>query len=57
MPPIRLGILGAARIAPAAAIRPARVAEDVTVTAVAARDRHRAQAVADEHGIPRVVSG
>jgi predicted dehydrogenase len=56
MPPIRLGILGAARIAPAAVIGPARGVDDVSVTAVAARDRTRAEAFADKHGIPRVLT-
>lgn len=56
MPPIRIGILGAARIAPAAMIRPARGVAGVSVTAVAARDRERAQSFADQHGIPRVLA-
>ncbi len=55
MEPIRLGILGAARIAPAAVIRPSRRLGDVTVTAVAARDRSRGEAFAAKHGIPRVL--
>ena len=55
MPPIRLGILGAARIAPAAVIRPARSVPEVTVTAVAARDPTRAKAFADKHGVPRTL--
>ena len=55
MPPIRIGVLGAARIAPAALIRPARHVADVEVVAVAARDRHRAGAFAAKHGIARVV--
>jgi len=51
---LRLGILGAARIAPAAAIRPARVVPEVEVVAVAARDPLRARAFAAKHAIPRV---
>lgn len=51
---LRIGILGAARIAPAAVIRPAASIEGVTVTAVAARDRAKARAFADKHGIARV---
>lgn len=52
--PLRIGILGAARIAPMALIRPARAVRDVSVTSVAARDPTRAQAFAAKHGIPRV---
>ena len=51
---LRIGILGAARIAPAACIRPARRTEGVEVVALAARDRSRAEAFAAKHGIPRV---
>ena len=50
-----MGVLGAARIAPAAVVRPARAVPDVLVTAVAARDRARAEAFAARHGIPRVL--
>jgi predicted dehydrogenase len=56
MPPIRIGVLGAARIAPAALLRPARHVQDVEVVAVAARDRDRATAFAAKHGIGRVLS-
>ncbi|BBY59797.1 Gfo/Idh/MocA family protein [Mycolicibacterium sarraceniae] len=52
--PVRIGILGAARVAPAALIKPARESGEVMVVAVAARDRCRAQAFADEHAISRV---
>ncbi len=52
--PVRIGILGAARIAPAALIKPAKDSGEVVVVAVAARDRSRAQAFADKHGISRV---
>lgn len=51
---IRIGILGAARIAPAAVIGPARHVDGVAVTAVAARDRARAEAFAVKHHIGRV---
>ncbi|MGO8873800.1 MAG: Gfo/Idh/MocA family protein [Acidimicrobiales bacterium] len=54
-PPVRFGILGAARIAPAALVRPAASEPEAAVVAVAARDRHRARAFADRHSIPRVV--
>jgi predicted dehydrogenase len=52
--PLRLGILGAARIAPMALIAPARRVASATVVAVAARDAARAQAFATRHGVPRV---
>jgi predicted dehydrogenase len=55
MSPIRIGVLGAARIAPAAVIRPARHVGEAEVVAVAARDRGRASAFAAKHGIPRVI--
>jgi predicted dehydrogenase len=52
--PLRIGILGAAKIAPMALIRPARAVAGVEVAAVAARDVGRAQAFATKHGVPRV---
>src|SRR5882757_10829594 len=52
--PVRIGILGAARIAPLALINPARGNTEVVVAAVAARDLSRAQAFASKHGIARV---
>jgi predicted dehydrogenase len=52
--PLRMGILGAARIAPAALVRPARKLPEVEVVAVAARDPRRARKFASRHGIPRV---
>ncbi|HET8931420.1 MAG TPA: Gfo/Idh/MocA family oxidoreductase [Acidimicrobiales bacterium] len=51
---IRIGILGAAAIAPAAVINPARHVDGVAITAIAARDRARAEAFATKHGIDRV---
>src|SRR3954452_18806067 len=51
---VRIGCLGAARIAPAALIKPARASEEVDATAVAARDPERARAFATKHGIPVV---
>ena len=47
-----MGCLGAARIAPAALIKPARGNEEVEATAVAARDASRAHAFAAKHGVP-----
>jgi predicted dehydrogenase len=51
---LRIGILGAARIAPMALVRPAARVPEVAVAAVAARSRARAEAFAARHGIPRV---
>jgi len=50
---VRIGILGAARIAPSALINPARGNAEVVVAAVAARDLSRAEAFAAKHGIAR----
>jgi predicted dehydrogenase len=54
MNPLRIGVLGAARIAPNALIKPAAAGEDVVVASVAARDRTRAREYAAKHGIPTV---
>ena len=51
---LRVGTLGAARITPAALIKPARQVPEVTVTAVAARDAARAREFAARHGIAAV---
>ena len=51
---IRIGILGAANIAPKAIIEPARRRTDCRVVAVAARDAGRAEAYAAEHEIQYV---
>ncbi len=52
--PIRIGILGAAGIAPKALLAPAAGNPDVEVAAVAAREIGRAQEFAEEHGIGTV---
>ncbi|MEE8580803.1 MAG: Gfo/Idh/MocA family oxidoreductase [Myxococcota bacterium] len=52
--PLRIGILGAARIAPMALVRPARQVPGVLVAAVAARDPAKAERFAGKHGIARV---
>ncbi len=52
--PLRIGILGAAKIAPTAMVLPAQATGVATVVAVAARDSDRARAFADLHGIPEV---
>ena len=51
---IRIGILGAAKIAPPVVINPSRDNPDFEVVAVAARDPERAKAYAAEHTIPHV---
>ncbi len=51
---LRIGALGAASITPMALIRPARHTSGVAVTAVAARNRSRAEAFARKHGIGTV---
>ncbi|GAB3821089.1 Gfo/Idh/MocA family oxidoreductase [Tessaracoccus terricola] len=53
--PLRIGILGAAGITPPALIEPAAGNPDVRLVAVAARERARADAFAEEHGIERAV--
>ena len=52
--PIRFGILGAARIAPDALVKPAQKSPDAEVIAIAARDPARAREFAGTHHIPRV---
>ena len=54
MTPLRIGILGAAKIAPAAVVEPAASIDTVEISRVAARDRGRAEAFADQHGIESV---
>lgn len=49
---IRMGILGAAKIAPQALIEPARRRDDCQVVCVAARDGDRASTYARQHAIP-----
>ncbi|MFJ3670020.1 Gfo/Idh/MocA family protein [Streptomyces sp. NPDC090106] len=52
--PLRIGVLGAARITAQALVDPARTTGHRLV-AVAARDRSRAEGFAREHGVERVV--
>jgi len=54
---LRIGLLGASRIAPKAVLAPAAGAPAFAVTAVAARDPERAQAYALQHAIPAATSG
>lgn len=51
---LRIGLIGAARVAPYALIAPAREIGRAAVVAVAARDGARAAAFAAGHGIPKV---
>jgi predicted dehydrogenase len=52
--PLRIGILGAANIAPMALVNPAKENGEVVVGAVAARDASRAREFAAKYDIPRV---
>jgi predicted dehydrogenase len=54
MEPLRIGVLGAARIAELAIVKPARATGD-RIVAVAARDRRRAETFAAQHDVERVV--
>jgi predicted dehydrogenase len=51
---LRIGILGAARVATYAMIAPAAASPRASVVAVASRDGERGRAYAEQHGIPRV---
>lgn len=51
---LRIGILGAARVATYAMIAAARDVDGVEVIAVAARDPARAETYAADHGIPKI---
>jgi predicted dehydrogenase len=51
---LRIGVLGAAKIAPQAIVAPARLSSEATLVAVAARDPARARAFAAKQAIARV---
>jgi predicted dehydrogenase len=51
--PVRIGILGCARIAKAGIIEPARELPELEVMAIGSRDQARSTAYASEHGIAR----
>ncbi len=53
MEPLRIGCLGAARIAPTALIKPCASNDGVVCAAVAARDPARARAFATKHRVPK----
>ncbi|KAI0367770.1 NAD-P-binding protein [Pilatotrama ljubarskyi] len=55
--PLRFGILGAARIGPAALIKPAESHKDVVIAAVACRDEARGSQYARKHKIAKVYGG
>jgi len=55
MAKMRIGLLGASKIAPRAIIQPAAAHPDAVITAVGARDRTKAEAYAAEHDIPAAV--
>lgn len=54
MEAVRIGLIGAARVAPYAIVDPARSVQDAHLTAIAARDLDRASAFAARHGIATV---
>ena len=51
---LKIGLLGASKIAPRAVIEPTNARSDVEIVAVGARDPDRARAYADEHGVAHV---
>ncbi|RHZ49506.1 uncharacterized protein CDV56_105587 [Aspergillus thermomutatus] len=51
---LKFGILGAAKIAPSALIKPAKTHPEVIIQAVAARNKQKAIDYAKKHGIPQV---
>lgn len=54
MEPLRIGVLGAARIAPDSIVTPASLT-GTRLVAIASRDRDRAEAFAATHGVERVL--
>ena len=53
METLKIGIIGASRVASYAMMAPSKIVPDVTVTAIAARDSKRALNFAKQHGIER----
>jgi predicted dehydrogenase len=51
---LRIGLLGAAKIAPSAIVTPAKSVPEVSLVSVAARDPARAKEFATKHNIPRI---
>ncbi|HEV2365565.1 MAG TPA: Gfo/Idh/MocA family oxidoreductase [Caulobacteraceae bacterium] len=56
MAKVRIGLLGASKIAPTAVVGPVGKRDDFIITAVAARDPARAQRYAQTHGIAAVAA-
>ena len=52
---LRIGVLGAARIAPLALVKPSRQVPEVSLVAIAARDEAKAAAFARKHHVARVL--
>jgi len=52
---VRIGVLGAAKITPAALLKPAKSVDEADVVAVAARDPERARAFATKRGVARAL--
>jgi hypothetical protein len=57
LPPLKIGILGAAAIAPPALVLPAKSHPEVELYAVAARDISRAEKFAKKHGFKKWYGG
>jgi predicted dehydrogenase len=54
---LRIGLIGAARVAPYAIVTPIAETPRASLVAVASRDSQRAHNFAAEHGVPRVFAG
>jgi len=52
---LKIGLMGAAKIAPAAIVAPVKASSGARLVAIAARDRDKAQKFAAKHEIPRVL--
>lgn len=57
LPPLKIGILGAAAIAPPALVLPAKSHPEVELYAIAARDISRAEKFAKKHGFKKWYGG
>ncbi len=53
MTPVKIGVLGCARITRSAILEPARESPEILVSAIASRDAARAAAFAEAHGVAR----
>jgi predicted dehydrogenase len=52
---LRIGLMGAAKIAPAAVVAPVKASSAAKLVAIAARDRAKAEKFAAKHKIPRIL--